>query len=73
MTDLPRSSVVISVVIATRNRRSLLQEAVASVRGQQGVAWELVIVDDASTDDTWSYVTTLADARSIRLEAPSER
>jgi len=64
---------LVTVVIATHNRRPLLEEAVASVKGQLGVVWELIIVDDASTDDTSAYTSTLTWARTIRLPEPGER
>jgi len=53
----------ISVVIATYNRARLLRPAVESVLAQRDVAFELIIVDDASSDDTRQYLTTLADPR----------
>lgn len=66
---------VVSVVIATRNRRALLSETVATVQEQTFGDWELIVVDDASTDDTPAYLASLVDprARSIRLETRSER
>lgn len=65
----------VSVVIPTRNRRRLLQEAVASVFQQTFERWELIVVDDASEDDTWAWVSGLAKdrVRAIRLERHSER
>ncbi|HKP37556.1 MAG TPA: glycosyltransferase [Pyrinomonadaceae bacterium] len=47
----------ISVVIATHNRRAFLAEAVASVRAQTLDSWELLVVDDASEDDSWEWLT----------------
>jgi len=64
---------VVSVVIPTRNRRQLLDEAIASVRAQQGVSWELIVVDDASTDDTRVFLGGLSGLRAIHLEAHGER
>jgi glycosyltransferase involved in cell wall biosynthesis len=43
----------VSIVIPAYNRRSMLREAVGSVLAQRGVAMELIIVDDGSTDGTW--------------------
>jgi glycosyltransferase involved in cell wall biosynthesis len=53
----------ISVVLATHNRAALLPRAIASVLAQDGVEFELIIVDDASTDGTRDYLATLADPR----------
>ena len=53
----------ISVVLATYNRAALLPRAIASVLAQDGVDFELIIVDDASTDGTRDYLATLADPR----------
>ena len=59
----PTGSPAISVVIPTRNRRALLEEAVDSVIAQSYTDWELVVVDDASQDDTWSWLESLSDPR----------
>ncbi len=42
----------ISVLLPARDEEANLPEVVATVRNQVGVDWELVIVDDASTDGT---------------------
>jgi glycosyltransferase involved in cell wall biosynthesis len=52
-----------SVIIPTLNRASELPVAVRSVLGQTGADFELIIVDDGSTDDTESVVAAFADAR----------
>jgi glycosyltransferase involved in cell wall biosynthesis len=53
----------ISVVLATYNRRHSLPRAIASVLAQDDANFELIIVDDASTDDTGLYLATLNDPR----------
>lgn len=53
----------ISVVIATYNRRRSLPRAIDSVLAQEGVGFELIVVDDASRDDTRDYLATLCDPR----------
>ena len=52
MTGASRARV--TVVIPTRNRRRLLAEALESVERQSFPAWEIVVVDDASDDETWT-------------------
>jgi glycosyltransferase involved in cell wall biosynthesis len=65
----------VSVVIATRNRCMLLSEAIATVLDQSFTDWELIVVDDASTDGTAEYLTTLRDnrIRALIQEARAER
>jgi glycosyltransferase involved in cell wall biosynthesis len=65
----------ISVVIPTRNRLPLLRHAIDSVAGQSVPGWEVVVVDDASDDETWSWLERLNDrrVRPIRLDRHSER
>jgi glycosyltransferase involved in cell wall biosynthesis len=61
---------LVSIVVPTRNRAHLLPETVASVREQRFTDWELIIVDEASTDETQRYLRTLRDPRirSIRRD-----
>ena len=47
---------MISVVIPTYNRQNVLPRAVASVLKQKDVFFELIVVDDGSTDDTASLL-----------------
>ena len=62
----------VSVVVPTRNRRTLLSKALRSVLRQQGVELEAIVVDEASTDDTVDEVTALGDprVRLIRHDTP---
>jgi glycosyltransferase involved in cell wall biosynthesis len=53
--DRPR----VSVVIPTRNRRRLLARTLASVLRQADVDLEVIVVDDASEDDTETYLRSL--------------
>lgn len=43
---------LVRVILPTRNRAALLAQAVASVIAQSHSTWELVVVDDGSTDGT---------------------
>jgi GT2 family glycosyltransferase len=47
----------ISVVILTWNRKKDLMEAIDSVLIQQGVSFEIIVVDSASTDGTRELIT----------------
>lgn len=51
---------MISVVIPTHNRRERLARAIASVYAQTWPNIEIVVVDDASSDDTPAYLQDLA-------------
>ena len=53
----------VSVIIPTHNRAALLPRAVQSVLAQTFTDFELIIVDDASTDRTPSVVAAIADPR----------
>lgn len=62
--DLPnsRSPLIpeVSVVIPTYNRAAMVMEAVESVVAQEGVDFELIVIDDGSTDDTGARLGRLA-------------
>ena len=62
-----------SVVIPTRNRWPLLSRAIASALAQRHVDFEVVVVDDGSTDETEARLAALDDARvrTIRLSGGS--
>lgn len=53
---------LVSVVLPTRNRVELLRRAVESVRAQSEQSLELIVVDDASSDETHAYLEKLAAA-----------
>jgi glycosyltransferase involved in cell wall biosynthesis len=53
----------VSVVIPTYNRRMLLERALASVLAQTRRDFEIIVVDDGSTDDTKAMVQAHAGAR----------
>lgn len=58
------SSCEVSVVIPTRDRWPLLSRALASVFAQRGVAYEVVVVDDGSSDRTPVELARVAGERT---------
>src|SRR3974390_692757 len=55
-----------TIVLPTHNRAATLPRAVASVIRQNEPNFELIIIDDASTDETRAWLATLDDPR-IRI------
>jgi glycosyltransferase involved in cell wall biosynthesis len=53
----------VSVVIPTYNRASLLKRSIESVLNQSYTDFEIVVVDDASTDRTLEVIGTFRDSR----------
>lgn len=51
---------MISVIIPAFNAQATIKDTISSIQNQKYQALQLVIVDDGSTDDTWSIVTELA-------------
>lgn len=59
----------VSVCIPTYNRYELLVRAIASVRAQVGVSYELVVSDNCSTDGSWERLEALAaEEPGLRLQ-----
>ncbi len=58
----------VSVIITTHNRPHLLPRAVESARAASRGAVEVIVVDDASREDTARVCRGLKDVRYVRLE-----
>ncbi|MCP3857034.1 MAG: glycosyltransferase [Actinomycetia bacterium] len=56
---------LVSVVIANHNYGDHLSDAIASVQAQTYSHWELIVVDDASTDDSVDIARTAAPNATI--------
>jgi glycosyltransferase involved in cell wall biosynthesis len=61
--------ITVSVIIPTFNRAKFLKEAVESVFAQSGDGFELIVVDDGSTDETAKMLEEFGDrVRVLRQE-----
>jgi glycosyltransferase involved in cell wall biosynthesis len=60
----------VTVIIPTYNRHLLIEQAIYSVILQTYSNWELIIVDDGSTDDTVQSIKRINDKRIRILELP---
>lgn len=59
---------MISVIVSTYNRRALIQRCLQSLLAQTERDFELIIVDDGSTDDTETFVRQAFPDPRIRYE-----
>jgi glycosyltransferase involved in cell wall biosynthesis len=65
LTDAPEQTPRLSVVVPAMNEEGnipALHEAIAAVLHAAGVAFEIVFIDDGSTDNTWQAIAVVADA-----------
>ncbi|MBI5563100.1 MAG: glycosyltransferase [Deltaproteobacteria bacterium] len=60
---IPGEPPLVSVVVTTYNRAGMLKETVSSILSQTCQGFELIIVDNMSTDGTEEYVRSIADGR----------
>jgi len=63
----------VSVIIPAYNRRAMLLEAIDSVLAQSNRAFELIVIDDGSTDGTCESEQLRRLAETIRLERIDHR
>lgn len=61
----------VTLVLNTYNRSDLLPRAITAVTAQSVGGWELVVVDDGSTDDTPTVLAALADDRIRSTRHPN--
>lgn len=63
MADGLDTAPTVSVVMAVRNAERHVREAVDSILGQTFEDFELIIIDDGSTDRTWDVINSYSDSR----------
>jgi glycosyltransferase involved in cell wall biosynthesis/SAM-dependent methyltransferase/Tfp pilus assembly protein PilF len=63
----------ISVILTSRNHENFLREAIDSVLAQSWQDFELIIWDDASSDDSWSVIQSFKDARIQSFRNKTQR
>ena len=59
---------MVSVLMAVHNGAEFVEQAVTSVLGQTDGRLELVVVDDASTDDTLAVLQRFRDPRLLLIQ-----
>lgn len=47
---------LVSIIIPIYNRISLIEETLRSIQNQSYTNWECILVDDHSTDGTYSFL-----------------
>lgn len=70
--DMAESALSLSVIIPARNEINRLQPLLDSLAGQSYKSYELIVVDDQSTDGT-DKMAAVAGARVLRTEDLSDR
>lgn len=68
---MPASTPFFSIVTPTFNRSHMIARGIQSVISQDFTGWELIIIDDGSTDATREIVSSFADNRIRYLYQPN--
>ena len=68
LTDRP----LVSIVMPTHNRSTIIGGAITTVLEQEYTNWELLVCDDESTDDTEAAIARFFDSRIKYLKLPKQ-
>ena len=49
----------ISVIMPCYNSSAYIQAAIESIKNQQFLDWELIVIDDGSTDASWQAIASM--------------
>jgi len=52
---------VVSIIVPARNEEACLQRCLESLVSQEGIHFEIIVVDDGSTDSTWQKLQVLSE------------
>jgi len=63
----------VTVIVPTRNRSEILTQTLHSILNQQDVLVSIIVVDDASTDDTKRVVLAVPDILLVSHDQPTEQ
>ncbi len=58
-----KQQILISIILPTFNHAKFLKKAIESVINQSYINWELIIIDNNSTDETFDIVNSYSDRR----------
>ncbi|MPS32392.1 MULTISPECIES: glycosyltransferase family 2 protein [unclassified Salinivibrio] len=61
---MPNNHPLVSIIMPSFNAAQTISESIESVLAQTYTNWELVIVDDQSTDSTWSLINRYAQSHA---------
>jgi len=70
--SLPGAIPEISIIVPARNEEASLGDCLASLTAQTGVAFEIIVVDDGSTDRTHEIAQSFAEVRVISPGPPPD-
>ena len=61
MSGLIKKNSKVSIIVPLYNTKNLLAETIESVLSQTYTNWEMIIVDDCSTDGSYEYAMTFSE------------